>query len=64
MDRRSFFTLVGAAGLSPLVGCTGRDLATPTPDQFGPELAKFRHYIVPEGIEPALDFRPLRQPKP
>jgi hypothetical protein len=63
MDRRSFFSLVGIA---PLAGCVGRDEPGPPAegDAFAPELAKFRRYIVPEGIDPALAFSPLRQPKP
>ncbi|MEO8700499.1 MAG: hypothetical protein ABI867_10665 [Kofleriaceae bacterium] len=63
MDRRSFFAFVGGIGLAPLVSCEGRDPSVDALDTFGPELDKFRRFIVPEGTQPALAFAPLRQPK-
>jgi hypothetical protein len=64
MDRRGFFSLAGVLGLAPLVGCEVRDAATVAPDPIAAELDRFRQFVVAEGIDPALDFRPLRQRPP
>jgi hypothetical protein len=64
MNRRSFFTLAGAASLAPLVGCEARDReSTPSPaEAFAPDLEKFRAFVVRDDIEPAYSFQPLPQP--
>ena len=65
MDRRAFFSITGAVALAPLVGCEVRDAplapATAATELIVVELAKFRTFVVAEGVDPALDFRPLRQ---
>ena len=65
MDRRAFFSFAGALGLAPLVACEVRDAPAASPsaaaDYIVGELAKFRTFVVAEGVDPALDFRPLRQ---
>jgi hypothetical protein len=67
MDRRGFFLLTGAVALAPLVGCELRDeavgSASAASDFIAAEIAKFRTFVVAEGVDPALDFRPLRQPQ-
>jgi hypothetical protein len=67
MDRRAFFSITGAVALAPLVGCEVRDAPGVSPsagtDFIVAELAKFRTFVVAEGVDPALDFRPLRQPR-
>jgi hypothetical protein len=63
MDRRAFFSFAGALGLAPLVGCEVRDSSSQPPDLLALEVEKFRTFVVPEGVDPALDFQPLRQPR-
>jgi hypothetical protein len=63
MDRRAFFSLAGALGLAPLAGCEVRDPSSTPPDPTAAELDKFRQFVIAEGVDPALDFRPLRQRK-
>ena len=65
MDRRAFFSFAGALGLAPLVGCEVRDAPSASPsaatDFIVAGLATFRTFVIAEGVDPALDFRPLRQ---
>ena len=70
MNRRLFWTSVGALAVAPLVGasllgCEGRDQA-PTGDSgdFAAALATFRKFVVPVGIEASLAFHPLRMKRP
>ncbi|MBA2539545.1 MAG: hypothetical protein H0V17_07920 [Deltaproteobacteria bacterium] len=61
MDRRSFFTSLGAAAAVPLVGCTGRDEPARAGASVAAQLIEMRTFPIPEGVEVALPFTPLRR---
>lgn len=70
MNRRLFFTSMGAFAVAPLVGapllgCEGRDQAPAGGgDDFAAAMASFRAFVVPTGVEASLAFHPLRMKRP
>jgi hypothetical protein len=61
MDRRSFFASLGVAATVPLVGCTGRDEPAAAGASITAQLIEMRRFPIPEGVEVALPFTPLRR---
>jgi hypothetical protein len=64
MDRRSFFTSVGALAATALIGCVGRDSPLRVGgNSFAAELQKLRQFAIPPDLEPSVTFHPLRRNK-